>query len=360
MKPLYSRRHFLSKSVAAVAWALGAVGSRSLALETRPPPEEPQPSETQEDTFAYLPFVSQAVKAVSTSKLGIHTIRPDGAEAFVRQVRAAGAHVALVKGLDDLGYLQIVKEVSPETICVARREITGYSGIDAQGDPVAKARDYMDQHMAWWEADRESVDYWEVLNEPDPPGEDGHAWLGDFFIACMDIAEENEYVLALFSYSVGVPEWEEWQAVVATGVFERAKAGGHILALHEYSWPNMDRWWGGALPGHPVYPDRGILAGRYRHLYEDFLIPRDQVIPLAVTEAGYDPSIFGEGWDGDWKNRYVEEMAWYDSKMLEDDYVIGCALFTLGGVGVWQDWDYEDVLPEMAAYIISLLPEDGI
>jgi hypothetical protein len=99
--------------------------------------------------------------------------------------------------------------------------------------------------------------------------------------------------------------------------------------------------------------------GRYRHLYRDFLIPQNEVIPLAVTEAGYDPLLcLGRpecpGWGGiDWKSQYVPEMAWYDSKMLEDDYVIGCALFTLGPTPRWQNYDYEELLDDLAAYIIS-------
>ena len=31
---------------------------------------------------------------------------------------------------------------------------------------------------------------------------------------CMDIADEEGYKLALFSYSLGVPEWEEMEAIL--------------------------------------------------------------------------------------------------------------------------------------------------
>jgi hypothetical protein len=212
----------------------------------------------------------------------------------------------------------------------------------------------MDWHMAVWGPNRDKVDYWEVLNEADPPGVDGHRWLAEFHITCMDIAQANGYKLALFSYSVGVPEWEEWEAIVETGVFQQAKMGGHILALHEYNWPHIDGRWGEPLPGRTAGLDRGVLTGRYRHLYEDFLIPQDQVIPLAITEAGYDPSVFGQPWDGTWKERYVAEMSWYDDKLREDDYVLGCALFTLGGVSIWRDWDYSDLLGELRDRIVSL------
>jgi hypothetical protein len=73
--------------------------------------------------------------------------------------------------------------------------------------------------------------------ENDPPSTEGHVWLAQFFIETMNIAEDNGYKLALFSYSVGVPRWCEWEAIVETRVFGRAKEGGHVLALHEYNWP---------------------------------------------------------------------------------------------------------------------------
>jgi hypothetical protein len=254
-----------------------------------------------------------------------------------------------------VGYLSIVKDVSPETVRVARIvNSTCGEGIEPIGTPRLGAEWKMSCFMPFWAPNREYVDYWEVLNETDPPGVDGHRWLAEFYIECMEIADQNGYKLAIFSYSVGVPEWEEWEAIVETGVFQRAKDGGHILSLHEYNWPNIDRYWGAPLPGRPAGLDRGVLTGRYRHLYEDFLIPRNQVVPLVITEAGYDPSVVGQGWDADWQDRYVSEMAWYDDKMREDDYVIGCALFTLGGIAQWQDWDFTEVLPELRDYIISL------
>jgi hypothetical protein len=352
-----SRRRFLQQAAATLAWALGLAGSSGppLAAGTPFPSHSgPRTTDAVQEHFVFLPYISRPRMPRGPSKLGVHTIRPDGASGFVRQVSEAGAQVALVKALDDIGYLHEVHDVSPGTTRVARRQDPWGGGIGAEGDPVEAAQERMEWHMGTWEPDREWVDYWEVLNEPDPPGVDGHRWLAEFYIACMDIADQNGYKLALFSYSVGVPEWEEWQGIVATGVFERAQAGGHILALHEYNWPYMDERWGEPLPGHTLGLDRGVLTGRYRHLYEGFLIPRDLVIPLAITEAGFDPSVVGQGWDGGWKDRYVSEMAWYDDRLREDDYVIGCALFTLGGIGIWRDWDYEDLLEDLRDYLLSL------
>lgn len=291
----------------------------------------------------YLPFVSsQRPLAHGPSKLGLHTLRPNNAVGFVQGVHDAGAHVALVKALDDFGYLRRVKEISPETVTVARWN--GVVAVDPSGDPAEKAAGVMSQHMLRWGYEKDVVDYWEVLNENDPPGVEGHVWLAQFFIEAMNIAEANGYKLALFSYSTGVPKWHEWEAIVETGVFVRAKAGGHALALHEYDWPVMDQRWGEPTEDLPPYEDRGVLAGRYRYLYRDFLIPRDEVIPLVITECGLDPMVGGPPGEGPWRERYVEEMIWYDTRLREDDYVIGAAMFAIGTTEAWRDYDYEELL----------------
>jgi len=291
----------------------------------------------------YLPVVyRQGTLTHGPSKLGLHTLRPNNAAGFVRAVHDAGAHVALVKALDDFGYLREVKNISPETVTVARSSVV--ETVDRSGDPAERAAEVMSKHMSKWGWEKDVVDYWEILNENAPPTIGGHVWLGQFFIEAMNIAEENGYRLALFSYSTGVPQWHEWEAVVETGVFARAKEGGHVLALHEYDWPVMDQRWSEPTEDLPPYEDRGVLAGRYRYLYRDFLIPRDEVIPLVITECGLDPVVGGPPGAGHWKERYVGEMIWYDTKLREDDYVLGAAMFTIGPTGAWESYDYEELL----------------
>lgn len=346
-----NRRKFLegtaTLSVAALTrrlWGDVASWAQSDDVSTTPAPDRAATDDL--DHHIYLPFVAQSYRGVEAahgpSKLGLHTIRSNNTVPFVRAVYEAGAHVALVKGLDNFGHLGEAKTISPETVTVGRWN--GYPSVNPTGDPAEAAVLMMDQHMAVWSHNRDSVDYWEILNENAPPSIAGHVWLAQFFIETMDIAEANNYKLALFSYSTGVPQWHHWEAIVETGVFARAKAGGHILALHEYDWPVMDRLWGQATEDLPPYEDRGVLACRYRYLYRDFLIPRDEVIPLAITEAGLDPVVGGPSMEQPWQERYVEEMIWYDTKLREDDYVIGAALFTIGPTNYWKGYDYEDLL----------------
>ncbi len=361
-KAAFSRRRFLKN---AAILGVAALTQRILGSATSPPQAaaasdapglSDAPSQTDDDLGhqVYLPLVSSQPFPVphGPSKLGVHTVRPNNAVGFVQGVHDAGAHVALVKAVDDFGYIRLVKEASPETVTVGRW--TGEQWVDASGDPAEKAAYVMGEHMPRWRYEEDVVDYWEVLNEVDPPTVEGHVWLAQFYMEAMHIADANGYKLAVFSYSVGVPKWHEWQAIVETGVFAQAKGSGHILALHEYNYPTMDYRWGEPLEDQLSYPDRGCLGGRYRHLYRDFLVPRDEVIPLAITEGGLDPVLWQPGMPTTWKERLVEEMAWYDDRLREDDYVIGIAIFTIGGAYGWEMYDYEELLPEFHDHIVSL------
>lgn len=318
------------------------------ALTSTPPPTE-TPSNTPSPTPTEMPWVYPN----KPSKLGLHTVSPNGAFPFVRGITEAGGQIRLMKALGNFGVLREVKSISPATVTVGRWPYV--EAVDIWGEPAHAAERVMQQHMQAWQHERDVVDYWEVLNEVNPGNTEGHVWLARFYWAAMDIAEAQGYRLALFSYSAGVPEWADWSAIVETGIFARAAQGGHILALHEYDWPFLRLNWGGSLPGQPAYdPERGILAGRYRHLYRDFLIPRGEVIPLAITECGLDPGITGAAPSFTWQRQWLNELAWYDSKLVEDDYVIGAAIFTLGGGADFYYYDYEVLLPDLREYILRL------
>ena len=76
---------------------------------------------------------------------------------------------------------------------------------------------------------------------------------------------------------------------------------------------------------------------------------------MAFTECGLDPVLWEEGQPtGGRQERLVEEMIWYDTKLREDDYVIGMAIFTLGPTWEWEYYDYEELLPDFHDYIVSL------
>ena len=82
-------------------------------------------------------------------------------------------------------------------------------------------------------------------------------------------------------------------------------------------------------------------------MYSDYLIPTNRVIKLAITEMGIDggtssnPTQITGGWqnfeqywaqnggNSDGAQEYTLQLAWYDSLMLQDDYVLGATIYCL-------------------------------
>ena len=287
------------------------------------------------------------------SKLGIHGIMPGETPGMIQQLRARGARMTTVKAVVTIGWLKDIKALDPNIITVGRYmhgtdKSVNVEGPELYGNLRESAGKVMNSLLPRWEAHRGYVDYWEIINEQDPSGVDGHQRLAEFMMHCMDIADEEGYKLALFSYSLGVPEWEEMEAIVESGAFGKAKTGGHALSLHEYAYP-MNRWYGEALPGRPVYPHRGPLACRYRWLYEDFLIPRNEVIPLFLTEVNIAkelPEVTANEW--------ITQMKWYDTELRKDYYVVGAHLFTLGSAGSWEEFEFGRFIPNLVNYMVTV------
>ncbi len=336
------------------------------ALPTKTPPMS-SPTPTPNPASPAPSLTSPPPRPVDReSKLGVHGIWSNRILEFTQILADAGAPFTVVKAVDDLGWLKDVKRISPETVTVGRLTHE-HEGAALVNDPAVDLDGYAAVLMApilgKVQTDpslRQAVDYWELTNEPlgggAPP--EAYARLAQLTIKCLDIAEANGLKLALFGFSAGTPEWVDLLAIVETGVFARAKAGGHILALHEgvFGDDPIDKWWnvhfvdqsgnpttegtgvtapGGWIPGGPVLEGAGALSLRYRFVYR-LLEERDQVVPLFVSEfyagGGYDPAN---------KADVVARIRWYDSQLRADDYVLGFGPFTLGPVPEWKHQDYE-------------------
>lgn len=295
------------------------------------------------------------------SKLGIHSIRPNRVGQFAEDMAAAGAAFSVVKAVDDLEWLNGVKQVSPETITLARLT-SRWEGCGNVERPTTDLDEMADQllevildKLAARATLREVVDYWEICNEPDPPGADGYRRLSLLMIKCMERAEAEGLSLAIFALNSGTPEWDEMVAMVDTGVFARARQGGHILALHEgVFWHDrpIDFLWENPIPGGPTVPGAGALHFRYRYLYH-LLKERGEVVPLVVTEwyGGHYAQ------HGTTPEQVVDQVRWCDEKYREDYYFLGFCPFTLGPVGQWGEADYEFAYPALVEYAVSIREE---
>jgi hypothetical protein len=295
------------------------------------------------------------------SKLGVHVQinnSPDIME-FIRRVKPF-----IVKGVDDLGFMTEVKQVSPQTITIGR-----FSDVpqNMDGDPKQAALDLVNRYLERYRQ-FPGVDYWEGMNEPAVNGR--MEWFAAFEVERVRLMAQHGLRCAIGAFSTGVPEYDQFEAFLPA--IRAAIEHNGILALHEYDAPTINRSVGSGLPGISAIANRGALILRYRWWYEDFLKPRGLVIPLVISEAGIDgavanhPGPKGLGWldfvdfwrssglDPDGVTEYLHQLAWYDSELQQDDYVIGCAIFTAGSAGSdWRSYDITAMLHPLAFYMAA-------
>jgi hypothetical protein len=330
------------------------------------PTRTPTPTATATPTPSATPYVGgipdlPPTDELGPSKLGLHVVRNNDPEImeFVRR-----SQPAVIKAVDDLGFLAEVKQVSPRTLTVGRISIESQ---DYQGSPEEAARDFVAEYLNIYQANP-AVDYWEGWNEPDP-NYNNMIWYSRFEQERVRLMAQYGYKCAIGSFATGVPEFDEFQLFLPA--IEAARNNGGVLSLHEYGAPEMTYLYGSPLPGFPTYPDRGSLTFRYRWYYRELLEPGDMVIPLIVTEAGVD-GIIGDrpgppgtgwwdfqdywvqrGWGEDGARAFINQLAWYDAEVRQDGYVIGFTVFTAGGFGYWKNYDINPLLPALTEYVIG-------
>jgi len=290
------------------------------------------------------------------AKLGVHGIYSTDILDFAQQLADGGLHFPVVKAVDDLWWLAEIKAISPETITVGRltSEYEGCGNVEDPGSDLEQMADDIVGVIAQKLADDPSlgdvVDYWELVNEPDPPGEGAYGRLAELMIECMERAEAMGLKTAIFSLNAGTPEWNEMVDMVDTGVFGRAKQGGHLLAIHEGVFgveAPVDQYWGELIPGSSEVEGAGAMCFRYRYLYS-LLEPRDEVVPLVVSEFYAGGGYADDGAD---PQDIRDRMAWYDEQAALDYWFWASMPFTLGPCPGWEGQDYAFAYPALLEYM---------
>jgi len=266
---------------------------------------------------------------------GDHT----GYEEFLRACAAANRPVALIKVFGDGYSAKIAKEIDPRTVTIWRKPTkTGHDDYmdNPPGDwnwpaneTVERAHKWMQAMYPDWENNRQYIDYFEIVNEPNMATVTQTLRAADFMMAAMQEAEQQNppYHLAIWSFSSGTPE--PWQAEIISPTLRYAAEHGHILSVHDGSVSEERRLFRQAA--------KDGTALRYR-MFQPML---GQSMPrVAITEA-YQP-------DG-YKNADWFDWQWYLTELAKDN-VIGAAWFTLGpySFGGGEDVNVVGQLPSFA------------
>ena len=272
------------------------------------------------------------------SKLHPHAIGEGGTYDMLNLLRQENCELPIFKFVatkpDQLPGIRNLKAIMPNAMVIARFIETQNGDYNLQGMPDNAGR-YMSEILPYMDEYRDVVDWWELWNENDPVGEDGHVAMANMSIDCMDIAEEHGHKLALMSYSLGVPEFEEYEAIWnRTEFFRRAKGGGHILSVHEYEW----------------FPDgMGHILFRTDRLYNEILIPNDCVVPYVATEYNV-PNNSGPPNEMDAETLKHQWRSW-DNEAGKRYFCLGGSVYTLGQIE--DDYYFNDYWRDIADVILD-------
>lgn len=325
-----------------------------------PPPPTPTPQAT--------PFPPGP-----PSKLGLFVARNDPQVFEVLSTRA----VTVVKTLElDRNFVAQIKQTSPNTRVIGRLPDGDLSQVElAQLDPIPAAQAYVERLLPFADDPqrRPYFDGWETYNEPVAGNAEEMARWADFEAERTRILGERGIRSVIGNFGTGQPRIELWESFLPA--VQAAQQYDGWLGLHEYSAPTIyfmtTRENQGRYPG--VSPeDTGWLTLRYRHVYNQILIPRGLAIPLVLTELGVDGYVQNDrpgpadarGWHhfqdywaqngyGLWgPGAYIEQLVWYDEAMRQNDYVIGGCIYAMAGS---QSWESYDILGPAAAVLQQYL-----
>jgi hypothetical protein len=286
----------------------------------------------------------------------------------------ATRNVKLLKTLElDPTFLADVKARSPETIIVGRVTL---GQIDLNGaDMAAEARRAVEEVLPLALDERRVglVDAWEGFNEPVPGDEGQMRKLAELEAERTRLLAERGLRAVVGNFGAGQPPLEWWPTF--RPALEAAQAHGGYLGLHEYSAPTI--WYHTnrePLDFRADPADEGWLTLRYRKVYRQFLNPWGLRLPLLITECGVDglitdrPGPPGQGWKDfaaywaelgmgwDTAGNYIEQLAWYDSGLQQDDYVRGAAIFAMTGFQEWESYQIQGSAAAILQQYLSVHP----
>ncbi len=258
---------------------------------------------------------------------------------FLKKCYDAGSPVGVIYSLNG-NIAPTIAQNSPGTKWVYRRQSDGWERLPNNfynDDPQKSATKWLTAPL---ESGKSLLDMWRLnpadwfdpLNEPvielaDPndPAQVAEMirraeYINTWMLTALDIAHNNGFKLALFSFPFGSPAYAAWPHLLPS--LRLAKQYGGILSLHSYTeaGPLLQRDANGAFTQLTL-----DTALRHRRIYAS--LPIDAQLPLLYSECstsnGYGVEHKGKRW--------VELMGEYDTELIQDDYIIRLDGFQLGG-----------------------------
>jgi hypothetical protein len=263
---------------------------------------------------------------LTMSKLGIHIISWNNSGPILDFVGKAAPVVVKMLDFNDMD-TDAARSRSPSTLFVGRQ----YVDNQPLDNPPANARDFYNQLLPAIYKMGNRINVWEGYNEITVNSPDIAKRYSDFTVAWADIMHSQGLRCAAYSFSTANPDLQYWP-MLADGA-----AACDYLALHEYDSPRMDT-------------HAGDFCLRYRKAYA--ALPAYARRPILITECGIDDG-HNQGWQKyTTADDYISQLAWYDSNLMMDDYVVGATIFTVDGKD-WQYFDILPILPQLASYIVA-------
>ena len=301
------------------------------------------------------------------SKLSLHFVRGSpGTYAWMQTVRPS--FVKLVDAA--LAWSPDLRHEFPNMMQIGR--VTGVED-DAllRKNAIVAANEFVARNLPYYKK-YPDIDYWEGYNEWTATN-DPRAWqaYAEFEAQRACLMQSYGYHAVIGNFAAGRPEYAEM--LVFLPAIRIGLSCGAILGLHEYSAPTLQYGYGQGVPHRPPYPDRGMLTLRYRFWYQDLFMPLDLPIPLVITEVGIDGGVQAgrpgpqgvSGWQNfakywretglgnDAAEVYVSQLAWYDSEIRQDPYVLGAAIYQAGSYDN-SPFEVEPLIPKLTNYMLSM------
>ncbi len=309
---------------------------------------------------ALLAGASSVLAQQTESRLGLHMIihYTSGASQVVN------AHPRIHKILDTGGAMiasaRDFKRDNPNGVLVLR--VYTPRSYNRSQDPAACANDFWNTILAppihgLPAQDRALIDYVEGPNEGDSTPTWGSVedaqWYNTFWVTLAPLIANAGFKPCAFSISVGNPPGD---AAYVRLMLDTIVPALRVCKSYNGGWSYHSY----TLPYSKSVSTEIWYSLRYRQYYSYFRsnYPDLADLPLLLTEGGVDGQS-GEGGPG-WKvadaAKYIDWLTWFDARMKEDPYVVGCTLFQSGDMN-WFSFDVEEICPWLAEHILSTVPQ---